>query len=268
MPLGSPQTDKFPIGTAEIRIAGLDLALKHLPTHSLGCMDDTTISITNNSVQKRAGFPQRQVASAVTENIVSISGTLGEYSRRNIQILAGEAPEPVVADVKVPLKTAAAAGAVSLVLNTGDGAKFAANQLIVLYVEGKPELITIAKVDSIATDTLTLNAGTPTLHAYPANVTKIFAAQPLGKAVTKTEYFSCQVIQNQFSDGRPIAWNFWKVSAGSGMELALNPNDFSTTALTLNAMEPTAAEFQAGGALEDVAEFIADYPIFMCAPGG
>ena len=49
MALGSPQTDKFPIGTAEIRIAPLALAMKQMPAHSLGCLDDVTISITNTT---------------------------------------------------------------------------------------------------------------------------------------------------------------------------------------------------------------------------
>lgn len=268
MSIGSPQTDKFPIGTAEIRLSALADALKHLPSHSMGCLDDCTISITNNKVQKKAGFPQRQVAEAVTENVVSITGTVAEYSRRNFQIMGGEAAEPVVPDVKVPLKTAALAGATTLELNTGDGAKFQAKQLIVAYVDGHPEQISILQIDSIATDTLTLSTKTPTLFAYPANITKIFAAQPIGKAITKTEYMSCQVLQSQFSDGRPIAWNFWKVSGGSGLELAMNATDFSTTQVTLNAMEPAATDFQTGGPLNNVADIIAEYPIYMCAPGG
>ena len=40
MALGSPVTDKFPIGTAEIRLGALAEALKHLPTHSIGQLDD------------------------------------------------------------------------------------------------------------------------------------------------------------------------------------------------------------------------------------
>lgn len=268
MALGSPVTDKFPIGTAEIRLAPLAQALKHLPSHSIGQLDDVTISVSNTSVQKRAGFPQRTVASAVTENIVTITGTVGEYSRRNMQILAGEAPEPLVPDASSFLKTAAAAGAVSLVLNDGDGANFAPAQLITIYVEGRPELMQVTRIESIADDTLTLATGLATLHAYPANLTRIFAAQPIGKAITRVNYFSGQVIQSQFTDGRPIAWNFWKVANSGGLEAALNPTDFATTTITLECLEPSAAEFQTGGVLEHVAKEIVEYPVYLCAPGG
>lgn len=267
MALGSPQTDKFPIGTAEIRIAPLALAMKQMPAHSLGCLDDVTISITNTAVQKRAGFPQRQVANAITENVITVSGTVGEYSRRNMQIMAGEAPEVAVADVKGILATAQVAGAVSVPLGTGEGAAFVVGGLVTIYIDGKPELITVAKIASIATDTLTLAANTPLLHDYPATVTRIFAANPIGKAMVKTSYFSLQVIQSQFSDGRPIAWNFWKASASNGMELALNPTDFSTTSIELQCLEPTAAEFQVGGELAHLADIIPDYPVYMAAPG-
>lgn len=268
MPLGSPQTDKFPIGTAEIRIAPLAQALKQMPAHSLGVLDDVTINVSNTSVQRRAGFPQRQVANAITENIVSVTGTVGEYSRRNMQIMSGEAPDVVVADVASTLATSQTAGSVSLPLATGGGAGFTANGLVTVYVEGKPELITVARIASVATDTLTLDADTPLLHDYPANLTRVFAAQPFGKAITKTNYFALQVIQTQFSDGRPIAWNFWKASAANGMELGMNPTDFASTSIELQCLEPSAKEFQAGGPLEHVAELVMEYPIYMCAPGG
>ena len=268
MPLGSPQTNKFPIGTAEIRIAPMNLALKQMPSHSIGCLDDVTISISNTSVQKRAGFPQRQVANAITENIVTVTGTVGEYSRRNMQIMAGEAPEVVVADKAGVLATAQTAGSVSVPLAVGQGANFTVGGLITVYIEGKPELITVAKISSIATDTLTLDSDTPLLHDYPATVTKVFAANPIGKSVTKTSYFSLQVIQSQFADGRPIAWNFWKASASNGMELAMNPTDFSTTSIELQCLEPAAAEFQTGGDLFHIADIIAEFPIYMAAPGG
>lgn len=268
MPLGSPITDKFPIGTAEIRLSPLSLALKQMPAHSLGQLDDVTLSVSNTSVQKKAGFPQRTVANAITENVVTISGTVGEYSRRNMQILAGEAPEAIIPDAASFLSAPAAAAATSITLNTGDGANFTAGGVITIYVDGRPELMQVTVIESIAGDVLTLKAGLALLHSFPANLTKVFAAQPIGKALTKTNYFSCQVIQSQFSDGRPIAWNFWKVSNSAGLEAAMNPTDFATTTIELEAMEPSAAEFQAGGALEHLADLIVEHPIWMAAPGG
>lgn len=268
MPLGSPITDKFPIGTAEIRLAPLNQALKMMPSHSIGQLDDVTISVSNTTVQKKVGFPQRTVANAITENVVTITGTVGEYSRRNMQILAGEAPEALVPDAASSLASAATTGATSITLAAGDGSKFTAGQLIVIYVDGRPELMQVTKIESITTDTITLATGLALLHDFPATLTKVFAAQPIGKAITKTNYFAAQVIQSQFSDGRPIAWNFWKVSNSGGLEVALNPNDFATTTIELEAMEPSAAEFQVGGPLAHVADLIAEYPVYLAAPGG
>lgn len=268
MALGSPMTDKFPIGTAEIRLAPLEKALAHMPSDSIGVLDDVTISITNTSVNRSAGFPQRVVATAITEQTVTISGTVGEYSRRNIQTLTGEAPEAPVADAMAILAAPATAGSTSLELATGSGANFAANQVICIYVEGRPELLTVAVIDSITDDTITLKSHTPLLHAFQANVTRVYAAQPIGKAITKTEYFSAQVIQSQFSDGRPLPWNFWKVSVTSGLEMALNPTDFSTTTMELTAQEPTAADFQVGGPLAHVSDLIVEYPTYMAVLGG
>lgn len=268
MALGSPVTDKFPIGTAEIRLSPLNLAMRQMPSHSLGVLDDVTVSISNTSVQRRAGFPQRQVANAITENIVSVSATVGEYSKRNMQIMSGEAPEVMVADVAGVLATSQTAGSTTLPLATGQGTGFVANGLVTVYIEGKPELVTVARIASISTDTLTLAAETPLLHDYPANITKVFAANPFGRAVVKTQYMALQLIQTQFSDGRPIVWNFWKASAANGMELAMNPTDFSSTSIELQCLEPSAAEFQVGGPLAHVAALVTEYPVYVCSPGG
>ena len=267
MAIGSPQSDKFSIGTSEVRIAPLNLALKQMPIHSLGALDDVTINISNESVVKNAGFPQRQVAAAITQNLVSVTATPSEYSRRNIQILAGEAPEAAVTDVASTLAAPATAGATSITVATGDGSKFTPGMLITLYPVGRPELLSIVKVSTVATDTITLATETPTLHAYAATVTQVFATFPIGKSLTKTNYFSMQVIQSEFSTGRPLPWNFWKASVSSGLELAMNATDFASTNLEISVLEPAASEYGTGGALEHVASLIAEYPIFMYSPG-
>lgn len=268
MALGSPMTDKFPIGTAEIRIAPLNRALGHLPADSIGVLDDVTIAITNTSVNRMAGFPQKPVATAITEQTVTITGTVGEYSRRNLQILGGEAPEAPVTDAASTVATAASAGATTLELAPGDGSLFAPNQVICVYTDNRPELLTVAVIDSISTDTLTLKTSTPLLHAAVVGATKVFAAHPIGKAVTKTNFFSVQVIQSQFSDGRPLPWNFWKASITSGLDMALNPTDFSSTTMEITALEPVAKDFQTGGPLAHVADQIIEYPTYMAVLGG
>ena len=267
MAIGSPQSEKFSIGTSEVRIAPMNLALKQMPIHSLGALDDVTINISNTAVVKNAGFPQRQVASAITENLVSVTATPSEYSRRNIQILAGEAPEVAVVDVASTLSASATAGATSINVATGDGANFSPGQVITLYPEGRPELLSVVKVASIATDTITLSADTPILHNYAATVTRVYVTYPIGKSLTKTNYFSLQVIQSEFSSGRPLPWNFWKASVSSGLELAMNATDFASTNLEISVLEPAASEYGTGGDLEHVADLIAQYPIYMYTPG-
>ena len=96
--LGSPRTTKFSIGTAELRIGPLSSAMKLKQENSVGLIDNATVEVSQESVDLTGGFPKVLVDTAVVSQESSITATLREFSRRNIQVLLGEGVVPIASE--------------------------------------------------------------------------------------------------------------------------------------------------------------------------
>lgn len=88
--IGAAKTRKFTIGTAELRVGPLSYAGRLTQEHSVGLIDASSLSVEQTIVDLKGGFPQVIVDSAITEQMSTITGTLREYSRRNLGILMGQ----------------------------------------------------------------------------------------------------------------------------------------------------------------------------------
>lgn len=269
--LGSPVTNKFSIGTAEVRVGPLSSANKLTQAHSIGLVDNATVEVTQNSVDLLGGFPQTIVDTAIVSQETRLTATLREYSKRNLAVMMGAGISSYVADVASLVVTSVALGGVSFDVTATEGANFSAGDIVSIYPAGRPEELTIALVDGVVTDTVTLDANTPTLFAYDgtAETIHIFKSQPTAiGAVTSTNYFSVQMIQQDREFGRPVAFNFWKGAIGAGMTLSSNATDFASTELNVKLLQPAATEYGVGGDLAHLADIIPTYPVGMYAAGG
>lgn len=262
--LGAPQTTKFQIGTAEVRLGAMTLANKLTQAHSIGLIDNVTIEISQDSVDLEGGFPRSPVDTAIIRRNGTVTATMREYSRRNIKIMMGEgvaASEP--ADVASLVVNNASLGATSIDVTAATGANFTAGDIVVIYPDGDPAKVSVCEVDSIAVDTLTLDTNTPTLHAYDgtADTIHIYVAYQVGiGSVQTTNYFACQVLQVERKTGRPVGFNIWKATIASGMTLASNAEDFASNDLAIKMLDPAASEYGAGGDLEHLATLIPTHP--------
>lgn len=268
--LGSPQTNKFSIGTAELRIGPLASANKLVQSNSVGLIDDATVEVTQNSVDLLGGFPQTVVDTAIVSQEVGITATLREYSRRNMNVLMGEAVAAYAADVSSLVVADAAAAAVAVTVTTAEGSLFATGDIVTIYNDTKAEEVTVARVESVATDTITLDAGTPLLHDYngTTDTVYIFKAAPTAMGgLENTNYFAAQLVQSERATARPVTFNFWKAAVAAGMTFGTNATDFASTELSIKALQPAAAEYGTGGDLEHLANIIPDYPVGMYAAG-
>ncbi len=268
MPLGSPITTKFSIGTAELRVGPLNLANKLLDTHSVGLIDSVSLNVEQEAAELEGGFPRKLVDTAIIRQSVSLTASLREYSRRNINLLVGEGVDAVApTSFATTLQNNETLGSTSIEVPTGKGASFTAGDIITIYPNGQPEKVSVCRVASIATDTLTLDSGTPTLFAYTAG-DPIYLSRPVALgAVDQTNYFAVMMIQKENSSGKPLVWSFWKGAIASGLSLETNAEDFSSTELQINLLEPAAVEFGVGGQLNHLANIIPTYPIGLYAGG-
>lgn len=269
MPVGAPRSKKFQIGTAELRVGPMTAALKLLPAHSVGLVDSTTVTVAQESVDLEGGFPKQLVDSAIVKQTSEVSAVLREYSRRNLRMMLGEGVSASsVTDVSSTIATLSTAPSTTMVLATGGGTGMSPGDLIVSYKVNRPEDVQILRIQSITTDTLTLDTDTPTLFDLAVG-DPVFLARPVAiGAVTQTNYMSMMVLQKENSTGRPLTWNFWKASISGNLDYASNSSDFASSTATLKALQPSAEEYGVGGPLAHLADIIPLNPTGLLAQGG
>lgn len=275
--LGAPSTNKFNIGTAEVRIGPLASANALTQAHSIGLVDNATVEITQNSVDLLGGFPQVLVDTAVISQEASMTATMREFSQRNFNVLIGEGVGDYVSD-NASLTTAVDLTAADTSLVTAaDMTAHATNPLIAgdiitIFQVGQPELVTIAIVSAVTTTAVTLDANTPILEDMSGtggDTISVFKSnQSAIGAITQTNYFACQLVQSERSTGRPVTWNFWKGAVSAGLSYATDATDFASTELQVKMLQPAASEYGTGGSLEHLADIIPTNPTGLFSGGG
>ena len=274
--LGAPKTTKFSIGTAELRVGALSSANLLGQADSVGLIDEASWTVNQTSVDLLGGFPRQIVDTAITEQTATISATIREYSRRNLRIalgdgIAGAAPTAAASSIDPAADVAAGASVINV--PTGEGALFTVDDVVTIYPEGRPEDVSVLQIASIAVDALTFKTNQTTVVDYNALtesgvVFHIFISHqvPIG-AVTRTNYFSVMLIQQENSTGRPTVVSFWKGAIGGSLEVSTNAEDFASTTLEIKCLQPPTSDFGPGADLEHVKDLIPSHPTGMYLNG-
>lgn len=267
--LGSAMTNEFSIGTAEVRVGPLTEAGRLAQARSIGLVDNATISFTTASVDLKGGFPQQIVDTAVTEQTGTISVTAREFSRRNLDIMLGNAVSATaVTDVATKLVDTANVAAAAVSITVLDATGFAIDDVIVIYPDGRPEDVTVSQISAVdtGTDTITLKTGMGTVVAYNAltEATRdfhVFKAHGIAAGnVTRTNYFSVMLLQQKNSSGRPSVWSVWKAANSGSMEQGTSATDYGSLTMDMKILQPTASDVGVGGDLNNVASLISMFP--------
>ncbi len=260
--LGSNQTSKFSIGTAELRIAPLSSAMRLTQANSVGLVDSVTVAVEQQSVDLEGSFPKTLFDTAIISQTATVTATLREYSRRNLQVMLGEgvsAAQPT--DFSTTVSSATTAGSTTVPVSDESG--FTGGDLAIIYQASDNSTVTVGIVASVSVGSLTLDPDTPTLFDYSSNDPVYLANQVAIGAVTTTNYFSVQMLQTERATGRPIGFNFWKAAISSGMTLQTNAEDFASTDLEIKILQPAASEYAAGGPLAHLNNIIPQHPSGM-----
>lgn len=274
--LGSAITPKFDIGVAEMRLGPLTKANLLQQSDSIGLIDDATYTVNQTSVDLLGGFPKTVVDTAVTEQTATINATMREYSRRNLRImlgdgLAGTAPTEIKSTLDATADLSAGANVVNV--NTGDGSLFSPDDVVIIYPEGRPQDVSVLQVLSVAVDALTMKTGHVTAADYNAltetgTVFNIYVAHQVAIGnITRTNYFSVMLIQQENSTGQPKVVSFWKGAIGGSMEVATGADDFASSAMEIKLLQPTVTDVGTGSDLENMADLINLHPTGMFLNG-
>lgn len=269
MSLGQARTNRFQIGTAELRVGPLSAARKLTQAHSVGLIDEAKIAYSREVAQLMGGFPKKLVDETPTSEATTLTATLREYSRKNLGILFGKGTLAAATDKNTVSSGAMTGGASTPTLNVDFSTGFAANDIVTAYIAGRPELVFVGTVLSTAVGEIDITAIDSDLYTeINAAITagadlKVFKAATIGVGdIAQTEYFSASLVQKDLKTGRPIIFNFWKVSSKGGMDYATNASDYASTELSLEVLEPTAADYASGGPLNHIASIIPNSPMY------
>lgn len=265
MSIGNARTGKFRIGTVEVRIGPLSSAMRLMPVNSIGIVDEATLNYSTEQASMMQGFPQNMVDEAITSEEITISATLREFSRRNLNLLLGHGIVSSATDVSTTVATEASADATSV--DVDSISDFEEGDLIVAYPINKPGQVTVARVASAATGTITLSTETPLLHTLPVG-SLVFksGAVSLG-SVKQTQYFAVELVEVQRGTSRPMPSEFWKCSLQGGSDMGTNVSDFASSDLQLRVLEPLITDYDTGGPLAHLSDIIPDHPKGIIAPG-
>jgi hypothetical protein len=271
--LGSPVTNKFIIGCAELRVGPLSKANQLSQAFSVGLIDEAAFTVSQETVDLEGGCPKTTLATAITGQLATITATMREYSYRNLKMMLGEGVALVTpADFETTLAGADLVAGVTTI-EVADASGFSDGSVIVIYPEGKPENVSVTQIDAVAGTTLTLKAGQGIAVDYAvttdaATAFKVFLASPIAiGAVERTNYFSVMLIGQATDTGRPAPVSFWKAAISSDLTVSTNADDFSSADLEIKCLTPTIGEYATGGELFHVASLIDGHPTGMVAYG-
>jgi len=281
MALGTPITNKFQIGNAELRIGPMNLANKLTQANSVGLLQSATVNFQQESVDLEAGLPKTLIDTVITKTNVTIDAQAYEFSRKNMRVMMNNGTE-VAGSVS---EYAGEVAVSSLIIGTTTTetldttlllADVVVGDMVVVYDPASPQNVSLIKITAKAARTapaatmatITFDAtATPLLFSAPAG-TLIYKANQLGLgASTATNYFTADVIGLEHSTGRPTGWKFWKVAVSGGLEYAYNSDNFAVTPLKFKVLMPTAADYTGTGLLTHVAGLIPSHPFGLMYAG-
>jgi len=265
MAIGSAVTNKFHIGSAEVRIGALAEANQLTPAHSVGLLQSAVVNFNQESVDLEGGLPKTLIDTVITKTNVTVTAQAYEYSRKNIRVMVNEGTEAAgsVTAYESTLTAQATPASNSLTFTTmtvtpqiGD--------MVVCYPAGEPEKISILRVTGGTTGSVSFDpTKTPLLFTLPIG-SVVYKANQIGLGnTTKTNYFSLDVVGLEHSTERPTGFKFWKCAISGGMEYSYSNDNFAVTPLTFKVLQPSAADYSAGGNLAHLADVIPGHPLGM-----
>lgn len=252
---GEARTSEFLLTTATVMIGPQSKVMELNPSqHSVGLIKNVQATANMNFTELTQGINAQIVSSVNTTNQAKITGEVYEYTARNLAYAAGIDSSGTDYDPitdTFPLKTAITTGGASIALNTGDGAKWSAGDYGVIADTDNPDRLHVFKVQSIATDTLTLATAyaMPTTMTFGTATTIIYRVHSIKVgAVARQPTFGCKLVGLLPESGQPITMIFPKVKITKGLSVNFQTNDFANmpfefTPYSLVAADPFFADF-------------------------
>ena len=252
---GEAKSTEFLLSTATVMIGLQSKVMELNPTdHSIGLVKNIQVSADLGFTELTQGVNAQVVSSVNTSNNTKISGEVYEFSARNLAYGAGldgsaASYDPLTSTFA--LGTAVTVGGATVALATGGGASFAAGDFLVIQDTANTDRLHVGKVQSVATDTITLATGytMPTTMAFPIATTVIYKVRRIQVGAVSTQpTFGAKLVGIMPEGGAPVTLIFPKIKITKGLSLAFQQDNYANmpfefTPYSLVASDPYFADF-------------------------
>jgi len=277
MAFGAAVSNKFQIGTSEIRIGPMTLANQLTGVaNSVGLLQSATVKFQQDSVDLEAGFPKTIVDTAIVKTNITVEAQAYEYSRRNIRSMLNEGSESVGAVLETSGTTTgnvtASTGTLFTIATNMIGSNLTAGDLVVIYPMNAPEQISVIAITAVTgttTATITFDSAvTPLL--FPSAIisgSSCYKANNIGIGKSSgTNYFTLDILGSD-STGAPKGFKFWKCAVAGSMDYSFSNDNYAVTPLNFKILKPSAADLQSGGPLYAIRNIVNANPFGMFFSG-
>lgn len=219
---GEAKTTDFMLGDASVMLGPLaDVFDLNPADHGLGLVKGVSVTSEASFVELTQGVKNTRVASVMNGNNVTANFEVYEYTARNLTYAAGLDGNGIVnVTAAGTLDANITAAATTFDVGAGEGTAFSAGQWLVI---GDKDDVSVRKVVSVATDTITVDVAFVNAHTAGEAV---YARNKIDIGQKDTQpYLGCKVVGTD-ANGKHISIIFPKIRITSGFTMGFASDDF------------------------------------------
>lgn len=241
---GNAKTDKFMLGTATVMIGPqADLLDLNPDQHSLGLVKNFQVTSAPQFTELRQGVKNNLVYSVMTENTVTASFEVFEYTARNLGYGLQLNGEDYSASLSAAVGALASAidgtstPVTDLPLGSGEGANFTVGDHIV--IDAGDDLVVTREITAITVDSLTISPNIKLAIPAGASVKKVNSLAVGTKS--DPDYFSLKAV-GRAANGEAMVLLLPKIRITGGFTLAFQQDDFGNLPMEVTAYDKLASD--------------------------
>jgi hypothetical protein len=244
---GEAKTTQVLLSTATLMIGSSANVMSLDPvTNSIGLVKNLRVQTDMSFTELTQGVTNQVMMSVQTKLDAKISCEVYEYTAGNLAYGAGlDGSTLSSATATYTLNADITGGSGTVALTAGQGVNFTANSWVVLQDQTAPDRIHVGKVQSVATDTLTLTTATqvPAGKTFSKATTIVYKVNKVdvGSNVAQPT-FGVKAVGILPATGEPVALIFPKVKITKGLDLSFESNNFSNMPFEFTPYVPVPAD--------------------------
>jgi hypothetical protein len=238
---GTAKTDAFMLGTATVMVGPQDKLFDLNPDeHSIGLVKNFSITSDPQYTDLTQGVKNTNVMSVMTQNEVSASMEVYEYTARNVTYALGLDGSKNTRITDETTTSSEQDGSTSAVtdLQVTDSSLFSAGDFAMVSINDDDHAY-IRRVSSVSTDTLTLHTG---IGVTIPSGAKVFRLNKVGIGSKEDQPFFSSKVVGKLANGDPVTILIPKIRVVNGFNLSFGSDDFANLPMEFTIFDLTSTD--------------------------